>query len=49
VATLAVDLPPDAVVVKLEVRGDPSLELYTAEERKGLLEVALDTEVHFVV
>ncbi len=49
VAGLAVDCSPDEVVVKLEVRGDPSLELYTAEERKGLLEQALDTEVRFEV
>ncbi len=37
------------VVARLAVRGDPSLELYTAEERKGLLESALDTEVSFEV
>lgn len=33
------------VEIALEVRGDPSLELYTAEERKGLLESALDAPV----
>ena len=49
VAGLAVDSPPGAVVVKLEVRGDPSLELYTADERKTLLESALEAEVRFEV
>ena len=38
---------PDGVVVGLDVRGDPSLELYTAEERNDLLESALGTEVRF--
>jgi exopolyphosphatase/guanosine-5'-triphosphate,3'-diphosphate pyrophosphatase len=47
VAGLAVEASPGGVRVKLEVRGDPSLELYTAEERKGLLESALDAEVRF--
>ncbi|HEV2767782.1 MAG TPA: Ppx/GppA phosphatase family protein [Acidimicrobiales bacterium] len=49
VAGFTVECSPDAVVLKLEVRGDPSLELYTADERKGLLEQALDTEVRFEV
>lgn len=49
VAGLTVDCSAEIVVVKLEVRGDPSLELYTVEERKGLLESSLDTEVRFDV
>ncbi|MBA3956227.1 MAG: hypothetical protein H0X58_06140, partial [Acidimicrobiia bacterium] len=40
---------PSEVVVRLAAGGDPSLELYTAEERKGLLESALDAEIRFVV
>ncbi|MGI8757932.1 MAG: Ppx/GppA phosphatase family protein [Acidimicrobiales bacterium] len=49
VAELAAHGSPAGVVVNLVVRGDPSLELYTAEERKGLLESALGTEVRFEV
>ncbi len=36
-----------ALVVTIHAAGDPSLELYTAEERKGLLETALGVEVSF--
>ncbi len=35
------------LTVRLQVNGDPSLELYTAEERKALLETALDVRVRF--
>ena len=35
--------------MQLQVNGDPSLELYTAEERKALLETALDLRVQFEV
>jgi exopolyphosphatase/guanosine-5'-triphosphate,3'-diphosphate pyrophosphatase len=45
VVGIRVNASPAGVVVKLDVRDDPSLELYTADERKGLLESALDTEV----
>jgi exopolyphosphatase/guanosine-5'-triphosphate,3'-diphosphate pyrophosphatase len=38
-----------ALVVAIRAEGDPSLELYTAEERKGLLETALGVEVRFEV
>ncbi len=37
-----------SLVVELDVGGDPSLELYTADERKGLLEDALGVEVRLV-
>ena len=37
------------LTVQLQVSGDPSLELYTAEERKSLLETALDLQVQFEV
>lgn len=37
------------LTVRLEVNGDPSLEIYTAEERKALLETALDVRVNFEV
>jgi hypothetical protein len=49
VVGIRVDASPAGVVVKLDVRDDPSLELYTADERKGLLETALDTEVSIEV
>ncbi len=37
------------LTVQLDVNGDPSLELYTAEERKALFETALDVTVQFEV
>ncbi len=37
------------LLLTLHVNGDASLELYTAEERKGLLESALDVRVEFEV
>jgi exopolyphosphatase/guanosine-5'-triphosphate,3'-diphosphate pyrophosphatase len=37
------------LTVTLAVGGDPSLELYTAEERKDLLETALDVRLRFEV
>ncbi|HVF13665.1 MAG TPA: Ppx/GppA phosphatase family protein [Acidimicrobiales bacterium] len=37
------------LIVRLRVSSDPSLEVYTAEERKALLEVALDMKVQFEV
>jgi exopolyphosphatase / guanosine-5'-triphosphate,3'-diphosphate pyrophosphatase len=37
------------LTVRLAVNGDPSLELYTAEERKALFEEALEVEVRFDV
>ena len=37
------------LTVHLRVSGDPSLELYTAEERKPLLEVALGVRLRFEV
>jgi exopolyphosphatase/guanosine-5'-triphosphate,3'-diphosphate pyrophosphatase len=37
------------LTVRLEVNGDPSLEIYTAEERKTLLETALDVRLQFEV
>jgi exopolyphosphatase/guanosine-5'-triphosphate,3'-diphosphate pyrophosphatase len=49
VTGLTTDCSPSGVVVHLVVGSDPSLELYTAEERKGLLEAALKTEVSFDV
>lgn len=48
VADIEVQSTAGGVEIGLEVRGDPSLELYTAEERKGLLASALDTEVRIV-
>jgi exopolyphosphatase/guanosine-5'-triphosphate,3'-diphosphate pyrophosphatase len=49
VSALTAESSPGGVVVRLAVGGDPSLELYTAEERKGLLESALDTEIRLEV
>lgn len=49
VTEVKAQLSPDGVVIRLAVAGDPSLELYTAEERKGLFESALDTSVRFQV
>lgn len=49
VTGLTAESSPGGVVVRLAVDGDPSLELYTAEERKGLLESALDTQIRLEV
>ena len=49
VTGLTLESSPTEIVVGLIVGADPSLELYTAEERKALLEAALDTEVRFEV
>ena len=37
------------LIVRLEVNGDPSLEMYTAEERKALFEETLDVSLQFEV
>jgi len=48
VAAVTCALTKETLTVQVEARGDTSLELYTAEQRRHLLEEALGVEIRFV-